>query len=431
MLSRHEGLTDEQRAFQQLCRDFTDQEILPWLAQHRDEEWNAPPRERLPHRLMARADEIGLRTLGLPPEYGGVPLDTLTQALLVEELGRGEPGFTTTIVQNWKIAAEFARHASKELADEWFAKFTKDPGFLWAHCLTEPRGASDRVLQYNAPEASMQTKAVRDGEEWVINGVKHYVSNGGTASAFIVYANTDPTAGVRDGVSSFLVGKDTPGFSISRINEKIGHRLAVNAELVFEDCRVPASHLLVKNTALGGASLYLLQGRVLNAARAVGVMQAAFESTARYAQEHFHGGKIIIKHQVVAARLADMATTLETCRAITYRAARAIDAGADDASALALMAKLHCGEAVFDVARAAMELHGGMGVMLEAGIEKYLRDSTIFSHTEGTADMQRFKIIKAMFPATAGVYAGPDPVFLPDGSVAPGTVGTRASAAPA
>jgi len=423
MLSRYEGLTEDQLAFAQLCREFTDREILPWLAEHRDDEWNAPPHERLPKHLMARADEIGLRTLGLPEEYGGVTLDTFTQTLLVEELGRGDPGFTTTIVQNWKIAAEFARHASKELADEWFARFTAEPGFLWAHCLSEPRGASDRVLPYNAPEASMQTKAVRDGAEWIINGVKHYVSNGGTASAFIVYANTDPSAGVRDGVSSFLVGRDAPGFSVARINEKIGHRLAVNAELVFEDCRVPASHLLVHNTALGGAGVYLVQGRVLNAARAVGVMQAAFDSSARYAQEHFHGGKTIIKHQVVAARLADMATTLETCRAITYRAARAVDAGSEDAATLAMMAKLHCGEAVFEMARSAMELHGGAGVMLEAGIEKYLRDSTVFGHTEGTADMQRFKIIKEMFPATAGVYAGPDPVFLPDGSVVAATVG--------
>lgn len=429
MLSRHEGLTEEQLALLQVCRDFTDQEIIPWMEGHRDEEWNAPPHERLPHGLMARADEIGLRTLGLPPEHGGIPLDTLTQTLMVEELGRGEPGFTTTIVQNWKIAAEFARHANKDLANEWFARFASDPGFLWAHCLTEPRGASDRVLQYNAPEASMKTRAVRDGDDWMINGVKHYVSNGGTASAFIVYANTDPTAGVRDGVSSFLVGRDAPGFSVARINEKIGHRLAVNAELVFQDCRVPASQLLVENTALGGAGAYLLQGRVLNAARAVGVMQAAFDSSARYAQEHFHGGKIIIKHQVVAARLANMATTLETCRAITYRAARAVDAGTHDAGALALMAKLHCGEAVFDLTRSAMELFGGMGVMLEAGIEKHLRDSTVFGHTEGTADMQRFKIIKAMFPATAGIYAGPDPIFLPDGRVFAGQIGEDPRAA--
>ena len=342
---------------------------------------------------------------------------------MVEELGRGDAGFTTTIVQNWKIAAEFARHASPGLAAAWFERFLADPEFLWANCLTEPRGASDRVLPYDAPEASMQTRARRDGDEWVIDGVKHYVSNGGNASAFIVYANTDPTAGVRDGVSSFLVGRDAPGFSVGRINEKLGHRMVLNAELVLDGCRVPADHLLVEHTALRRAGVYLLQGRVLNAARAVGVMQAAFDDTARYVQSHFHGGKIIIKHQVVAARLADMATMLETSRAITHRAARAVDASAPDAAQLALIAKLHCSQTVFDVAHAAMELHGGAGVMVDAGIEKYLRDSTIFGHTEGTTDMQRFKIVKAMFPDSAGLYAGPDPVIEADGTVRPGTIG--------
>jgi alkylation response protein AidB-like acyl-CoA dehydrogenase len=423
MLSKFAGLTEEQLDLQGLCRTFTENEVIPWIRDNREREWGAAPLERWPRELLAKADEIGLRTLGMPEEYGGIPLDTLTQALMVEELGRGDAGFTTTIVQNWKIAAEFARHASGELAAEWFERFTKDPEFLWANCLTEPRGASDRVLPYDAPEASMLTKARRDGDEWVIDGVKHFVSNGGNATAFIVYANTDPTAGVRDGVSSFLVPRDAPGFSVGRINEKLGHRMTLNAELIMDGCRVPASHLLVENTALRRAGVYLLEGRVLNAARAVGVMQAAFDDSARYVQEHFHGGKIIIKHQVVAARLADMATSLEVCRSMVHRAARAIDAGADDAAQLALMTKLHCGQAVFEMAHAAMELFGGSGVMVDAGVEKYLRDSTIFGHTEGTADMQRFKIVKAMFPDTAGLYAGPDPVFASDGTVQPGVIG--------
>ncbi|MDP2622434.1 MAG: acyl-CoA dehydrogenase family protein [Actinomycetota bacterium] len=423
MQSRDDGLSDEQLAFRQLCRDFVDDQILPWLRANRDREWNAPPHERWPRELLAKADAIGLRTLGLPEEYGGVPLDTFTQALMVEELGRGDVGFTTTLVQNWKVAAEFARHASRPLAEEWFGRFKADPGFLWANCITEPRGASDRVLPYDAPEASLQTRAVRRNGEWVINGVKHYVSNGGTAAAFIVYANTNPRAGIRDGVSSFLVPREAPGFSVGQMNEKIGHRMVINAELILDDCRVPEDYLLVEDVALRRAGVYLLQGRVLNAARALGLMQGAFEDTARYVQSHFQGGRVIIKHQVVAARVADMATKIETSRSIVYRAARAIDSGADDATQLALMAKVYCAEAVFDVARAAMELHGGAGVMLAAGIEKYLRDSTIFSHTEGTADISRFKIIKAMFPDTAGIYAGPEPAFRPDGTASAGSVG--------
>ncbi len=423
MESRHEGLTDEQREFQRLCRDFTDREILPWLQANRDHEWSAEPLERLPRDLFAKADEIGLRTLGLPVEYGGVALDTMTQVLMIEELSRGDPGFTTTLVQNWKLPATFARLASKELADEWLARFKDDPTFLWANCSTEPRGASDRILPYDAPEASMQTRAVRDGDEWVINGVKHYISNGAIASAFIVHANTDPTAGVRAGVSSFLVGRDAPGLSIGRINEKIGHRLQVNSEVVFEDCRVPASHLLVANRSHDGQRRYTQSSRLFNGARALGIMQAIVDETSRYVQQHFHGGKIIIKHQAVAARLADMITELELSRSIVYRAARAFDAGFDDADALALMAKLHTCEAVFDLARAAMELHGGAGVMVEAGVEKFLRDASILGHTNGTADINRFKIIRELFPETAGVYAGPDPVFNADGTVSPAIIG--------
>ncbi|HZD04164.1 MAG TPA: acyl-CoA dehydrogenase family protein, partial [Longimicrobiales bacterium] len=161
MLSRQEGLTESQVDLQRLCRDFVDAEVIPWMRAHRDREWNGLPYERWPRELLAKADEIGLRTLGVPEEYGGITLDTFTQALMIEELARGDAGFTTTIVQNWKVAAEFARHASKPLADRWFARFLEDPEFLWANCLTEPRGASDRVLPYDAPEASMQTKAVR------------------------------------------------------------------------------------------------------------------------------------------------------------------------------------------------------------------------------------------------------------------------------
>jgi len=421
MLSRMQEFTEEQLAYQRVCRDFVDKVVLPFIQANREREWLAPPEARWPKELLLEADRFGLRTLGLPETYGGLDLDTQTQVLMVEELARGDPGFSTNLSQNWKIAAQFGRQAPSHLQDVWFKRFKEDPTFLWAHCITEPRGASDRVLPYNAPEASLQTRAVLKNGEWVINGVKHYVSNAGSAQIYIVYANTDPTAGVRDGVSSFLIPRDAPGFSIGRFNEKLGQRMVINAELVLEDCRVPEDHLLVKNKALGGTGIYMLQGKALNAARALGVMQAAFEDTSRYVQEHFQGGRILIKHQIIAARMADMATQIEAARSMVYRVARAIDNGASDAQQLALMVKLYCSEVVFEVCRQAMEIHGGAGVMLEMGIEKHLRDSTIFSHTDGTADIHRFKIAKALFPETAGIYAGPEPPE-PDGSGLPKTV---------
>jgi alkylation response protein AidB-like acyl-CoA dehydrogenase len=420
--SRSADLTEQQRDFQSLCRKFVDERVIPFVTANAAEEWSAPAVERSPKELLIEADRIGLRDFGIPTDYDGIRVDTLSQTVMIEELGRGDPGFTACIGQNWKVTTEFARHASPELLDIWMDVYRADPTFLWAHCLTEPRGASDRVLPYDAPEASMQTRAVQDGDEWVLNGVKHYVSNAGVANAFIVFANTNPAAGIRDGVSNFLVPADTPGLSIGRINEKIGQRYNINAEIVLEDCRVPADYLLVRDVALRKNAAYMLQGRVLNAARALGVMQAAYEKAARFARETFQGGKLIIKHQIVAARLADLATQVEAARSLVYRAARAVDTGTDDAAALALMAKLHCSQVVLDVTRGVMELHAGSGVMVGEGVEKHFRDAAIFPHTDGTADITRFKIVKALFPEDSGLYAGPDAVFEPDGSAQPATI---------
>jgi alkylation response protein AidB-like acyl-CoA dehydrogenase len=427
MDSRSAELTEQQRDFQDLCRKFVDEKVIPFVAANATEEWHAPALERSPKELLIQADAIGLRDFGIPPAYEGIVVDTVSQTVMIEELGRGDPGLTACIGQNWKVTTEFARHASPELLDTWMSAYRADPTFLWAHCLTEPRGASDRVLPYDAPEASMQTRAIQDGDEWVLNGVKHYVSNAGVADAFIVFANTNPAAGVRDGVSNFLVPADTAGLSVGRINEKIGQRYNINAEIVLEDCRVPADHLLVRDVALRKNAAYMLQGRVLNAARALGVMQAAYEKAARFARETFQGGKLIIKHQIVAARLADLATQVEAARSLVYRAARAVDADTDDAPALALMAKLHCSQVVLDVTRGVMELHAGSGVMVGDGVEKHFRDAAIFPHTDGTADMTRFKIVKALFPEDAGLYAGPDAVFQPDGSVQPATIRSEAT----
>jgi alkylation response protein AidB-like acyl-CoA dehydrogenase len=326
------------------------------------------------------------------------------------------------IGQNWKVTKEFARHASPVLLERVMEIYRADPTFLWAHCLTEPRGASDRVLPYDAPEASMQTRARQEGNDWVINGVKHYVTNAGVARAFIVFANTNPAAGVRDGVSNFLVPADNPGLSVGRYNEKIGQRLNINAEIVLDDCRIPDEHLLVRDVALRKNATYMTQGRVLNAARALGVMQAAYDKAARYVQETFQGGKLIIKHQVVAARVADVATQIAAARALVWRAARAVDAGSGEAASLALMAKLHCSQAVLDVTRQVLELHAGSGVMVGDGVEKHFRDAAVFPHTDGTADITRFKIAKSLFPDTAGMYAGPDAVFGDGGSVVPGEI---------
>src|SRR3990170_4387251 len=371
------GLTEEQKQMKQLCHDFVDSEVIPFIRNNREREWTAPPEERLPWELLKAADKLGLRSLGVPEKYGGIKLEKQAEtfAVIAEELARGDSGFADIMGQLWKVPVLLSSIAPAHLQDVWFPRFMEDPTFLMAHCLTEPRGASDRWLPYNVPESNMHTKAALKDGHWVLNGRKQFITNGYDAKLYVVYANTNPNVGIADGTSSFLVPQGTPGFFIGSIHEKMGSRLMNNAELVFEDCRIPEDHLLVKDVALRQAGVYFRPGKILQAAKALGVGVAAFEDTVTYVQQYVQGGRPLIKHQIVAAALADMAIKLETVRAFTRYAARALDEGAEDTDQLCLMAKVYSSEAVFDICRRAMELHGGMGVMREVGIERHFRDA--------------------------------------------------------
>jgi hypothetical protein len=405
-------LSDEQKMMRASCRAFVDDFVTPFIRQHWQREWLMEPEQRLPRSILEQADRIGIRTLAVPEEYGGVQLESASEvrtfALIAEEIARGDSGLADKLVQNWKVSVLLRKFAPRHLQEKWFPRLVAEPSFLLAHCLTEPRGASDRWLPYNVPEAAMHTRAVREGGEWLINGRKQFISNGYDASLFVVYANSNPKLGMLQGTSSFLVPRDTPGLSIARCNETIGCRFMNNGELVFENLRVPADHLLVEGNALGAAGIYFRPGKIIQAAKNLGVGMAAYERTAQYVQQYVQGGRILIKHQAVALRLADMATRLAAVRALVREAARAVDEAAPDADALCNMAKVFASEEVLRVAQHALELHGGSGAMLDFGIEKLWRDASIFLHMDATADISRFKIVKSLFPATAGAYAGPE-----------------------
>lgn len=406
------SLNQEQRLMRDSCRAFVDDVVTPFIRSNWRREWDMTPGDRLPPSILERADSIGIRTLGVPEEYGGVDLDRETEvrtfALIAEEVARGDSGLADKLVQNWKVSILLREFAPKHLQKEWFPRLVQDPKFLLAHCMTEPRGASDRWLPYNVPEAAMHTKAVLDGDHWIINGRKQFISNGYDASLYVVYANTDPSVGLLQGTSSFLVPRDTPGFAVTKCNETMGCRFMNNGELVLEDCRVPADHLLVKNAAMGSAGQYFRAGKIIQAAKNLGVGVACFERTADYVQNYVQGGRILIKHQAVALRLADMATRIEAVRSLIERASKAVDEAHRESDILCNMAKVYASEEIMKVTTHALELHGGNGAMLEFGIEKLFRDAAIFLHMDATADITRMKIIKNMFPATAGKYAGPE-----------------------
>src|SRR5438552_8087294 len=328
----------------QSCRDFVDDVITPFIRSNWQREWDMNPQARLPPEILKRADEIGIRTLGVPEEFGGVELErnseVRTFALISEEIARGDSGLADKLVQNWKVSVLLRNLAPRHLQEKWFARLVNDPQFLLAHCLTEPRGASDRWHPYNVPEAAMQTRAMEKKGEWVINGRKQFISNGYDASLYVVYANTNPKLGMLQGTSSFLVPRDTPGLTVARCNETMGCRFMNNGELVFEDMRVPADHLLAEGDALGRAGVYFRPGKIMQAAKNLGVGVRAFEVTSDYVQNYVQGGRILIKHQAVALRLADMATRIEATRALLERAACAVDEDAPAAEALCTLAHL-------------------------------------------------------------------------------------------
>jgi alkylation response protein AidB-like acyl-CoA dehydrogenase len=406
------GFSEEQRLMQQSCRAFVDDVITPFIRRNWQREWSMTPEDRLPPDILVGADKIGIRTLGVPEEFGGVELErgseVQTFALISEEIARGDSGLADKLVQNWKVSVLLRNLAPRHLQEKWFKRLVEEPQLLFAHCLTEPRGASDRWLPYNVPEAAMQTRAVRDGSEWVINGRKQFISNGYDAGLYVVYANTNPKLGMLQGTSSFLVPRDTPGFTVARCNETIGCRFMNNGEMVFEDMRVPEDHLLVENDALGKASVYFRPGKIIQAAKNLGVGVRAFEAASDYVQSYVQGGRILIKHQAVALRLADMATRITAVRSLVERAARAVDDEAPDAEVLCNMAKVFASEEILKVAQHCLELHGGNGVMLDFGVEKIFRDAVVFLHMDATVDISRFKIVKSMFSEAAGKYAGPE-----------------------
>ena len=406
------GLSEEQRMMRQSCRDFVDEVVLPFIKANWQREWLMTPGDRLPASILEGAEKVGIRTLGVPEEFGGVELEKGTEvatfALISEEIARGDSGLADKLVQNWKVSVLLRQFAPRHLQEKWFKRLVAEPQFLMAHCLTEPRGASDRWLPYNVPEAAMQTKAVKAKGGWIINGRKQFISNGYDASLYVVYANTNPKVGMLQGTSSFLVPRETKGFTVARCNETLGCRFMNNGEMVFEDMFIPDDHLLAENDALGKAGIYFRPGKIIQAAKNLGVGVRAFEVTSDYVQNYVQGGRILIKHQAVALRLADMATKIEAVRALTHRAAEAVDANAPDAETLVNMAKYFASEEILKVAQHAVELHGGNGMMLDFGVEKLFRDAAIFPHMDGTVDISKFKIVKEMFPQTAGKYAGPE-----------------------
>lgn len=345
---------------------------------------------RFPREALAGLAGLGVLGIVVPESLGGAGLDYVSLALAIEEIAAAD-GATSTIVsvQNSVVCGPLNAFGSEAHKRDWLVPLARGE-VLGCFCLTEPHVGSDA--------AAIRTRAQRDGEGWRINGVKQFITTGKHADVAIVFAVTDPAAG-KKGISAFVVPTATPGYIVTRIEDKLGQHASDTAQILFEDCRVgPEALLGAEGEGYRIALANLEGGRIGIAAQAVGMARAALEAALRYAKERESFGQPIIAHQAVAFRLADMATRLEAARQLVLHAAAMKDAGRPCLKE-ASQAKLFASEAAERICSDAIQIHGGYGYVSDFPVERIYRDVRVCQIYEGTSDIQRMVIARALAAA--------------------------------
>ena len=406
------SFNSDQLLVRDTVRQFMEAEMRPLLREY-------DRTEKFPAEQIRRLGELGCCGMLIPEEYGGSATDAVTYVLMIEEVARVCASTAVTLsVTNSVAAAPILKHGTEAQRRKYLPGLARGE-ILGAFCLTEPQAGSDA--------AGIQARAVRDGDSYIINGTKIWVTNGGFAGVYVVFAKTDPAAGSR-GVTAFLVEPSFPGFRVSRYEDKMGLRLSRSAEIVFEDCRVPAENLLgAEGQGLRVALGALDGGRIGIAAQSVGVAQGAFEAAVRYAKQRRTFGHPIADYQAIEWMIADMATEIEAARSLTHYAAFLRDleerefqlhsggrsfssdrkhvsgegALAPEASAFrsrvgphSARAKLYASEMANRVCARAVQIHGSVGYSRETDVERYYRDARVLTIYEGTSEMQRLVIAR-------------------------------------
>ncbi|RMF26535.1 MAG: acyl-CoA dehydrogenase [Chloroflexi bacterium] len=379
-------LTEEQEMFRRAVRDFAEKELKPRAAQT-DED------ETLPWEALRKGIGLGLFGLNVPEAYGGAEMDAISAAIAIEEIGRvcGSTGLSIA-AHNGLACAPLVAYGTPAQKERYLPRLTSGE-MLGALALTEPSGGSDLV-------GGVRTTAVREGDGWLINGSKAWITNASLAEFIIVLARTDPEAGTR-GFSLFIVPADAPGLTIHPKEKKMGLRGSPTHALTFDGVRVPAENLLgEEGRGLHQTLATLDGGRVGIGALSVGIAQGAFEEALRYAQERRAFGKPLAEHQAIQWMLADMATAIETARLMVYYAAWLKEMGRPYTKEAA-MAKLFASEMAEKVCRDAIQIHGGYGYSREYPVERMYRDVRLMTIGEGTSEVQRMVIARRVLKGTA------------------------------
>ena len=372
--------TPEHKMIRNMVKEFADKEIRP-MAKEIDE------KEIFPKDILKKMGALGLMGMTVPPEYGGSRIDTVSYMIALEEIGKvcGSTGLTME-AHNTLGVGHVYELGSEEQRRKYLPKVLDGVGIAaWA--LTEPNAGSDA--------GSLQTSAVPEGDEWVINGSKQFITSGRVAEYIVVMAKTDKTKGVK-GISAFIVEKGTDGLIYGGDEDKIGLRGSITSQLHFEDCRIPKENLLgEKGKGFIGAMGILDRGRTAIGALAVGLAQAALDECIDYSKQREQFGKPISKFQAIQWKIANMATEIEAARLLVLRAADMEDRGLPFGKE-ASMAKLFASETAVKAATEAIQIHGGYGFTKEYPVERYFRDVKLYTIGEGTSEVQRMVIAKKL-----------------------------------
>ncbi|MEI2741313.1 MAG: acyl-CoA dehydrogenase [Candidatus Competibacter sp.] len=373
-------LTQEQEMIRDTLRQFARERLAPNAA-----EWER--NHTFPREALAELGELGAMGITVPEQWGGAGMDYVSLALAIEEIAAGHGAISTIVsVQNSLACGITLKYGSEAQKKRYLPKLASGE-WLGCFCLTEPHTGSDA--------ATLRTAARREGDEWVLNGVKQFITTGQQGQLAIVFAVTDKNAG-KKGISCFLVPTDAPGYIVARLEEKMGQHASDTAQILFENCRIPADHLVGQEGEGYKIALSNLEaGRIGIAAQAVGMARAALEAAVGYAKEREAFGAPIVQHQAVLFRLADMATRLEAARQLVLHAASLRDAG-QPCLKEASMAKLFASEMAERVCSDAIQIHGGYGYCADFPVERLYRDVRVTQIYEGASDIQRLVIGRAV-----------------------------------
>ena len=388
-------VNEHQRSILDTVARFVEEEVKPRAAAL---DANPDPEKGFSWEIVERAHEVGIRTMTLDEKWGGLGTDSLTTAMVIEELGKGDIGVSVIMAQTLKIAQTMQKALNSEQQARVLPKFAADPRGMLAIGITEPDNGSNYIIPYPVP---FRTSAEKTKGGWIVNGMKHFISNGNRASFYLLFVQTEKGKALADGSTCFLVERDRPGFTIGRVHDKMGERLSNNAELIFQDCFIPDENVVgTVGKGFNVLAVFSPQSNAYAGASVLGVAGALHKKAIDWANVRVQGGKPLIEHDGIRAQLAEMRMLIDASRSYIHRACWLADHqehGWD--KTLGILPKAMASQAAWKIATWCLEIHGGHGYMKEVGVEKLVRDAAAFLHTSGVNRTLFLKAANFMFKA--------------------------------